>query len=149
MGGGILDTARLSSLRSSVFDRMLDSGMSEATEGRIRVDDLEPEVLAKVLEYLDTDKVNNLGNLTVELLYAGDKYELKGLVKLCACQFQTHITPSNAADILLLADRHQLDDLKQNVMMKIVNDKATFLNNEEFIKKMVASPERLLELFKL
>ena len=37
----------------------------------------------------------------------------------------------------------------QNVMMKIVSDKAGFMSNEDFKKKMLASPEMLLELFNL
>ena len=37
----------------------------------------------------------------------------------------------------------------QNVMMKIVSDKAGFLTKKMFKKKMLASPEMLLELFKL
>ena len=66
---------------------------------------------------------------TAELLYAADKYDLDelvtistffdqwsesdGQVKLCALQFRAEVTPDTAADILLLADRHSLHQLKQ------------------------------------
>ena len=75
-------------------------------------------------------------NYTAELLYAADKYDLGELVnistcccriqsirgcelrsndqvKLCARHFRAEVTPDNAADILLLADRHCLAQLKQ------------------------------------
>ena len=76
-------------------------------------------------------------NYTAELLYAADKYELNDLVniftfavrlnqsreisnlhtqvKLCARQFRSEVNPDTAADILLLADRHSLAQLKQVV----------------------------------
>ena len=34
-------------------------------------------------------------------------------VKLCARQFKTEINPDTAAEVLLLADRHCLESLKQ------------------------------------
>ena len=34
-------------------------------------------------------------------------------VKMCARQFRSEVTPDTAADILLLADRHCLAQLKQ------------------------------------
>ena len=34
-------------------------------------------------------------------------------VKLCARQFKTEINPDTAAEVLLLADRHCLENLKQ------------------------------------
>lgn len=134
--------------RSAVFDRMLDSGMPEVQEGRVVVDDLQPEVLDKLLEYVYTGEVEAMEEDISELLYAGDKYQITGLVKLCARQFHTHVTTSTAADILLLADRHHLVDLKQMVMMTILSDKATFLADPEFTRKMT-SPELLLELLAL
>ena len=83
-------------------------------------------------------------------------------VKLCAAHFRADVTPDTAAAILLLADRHCLDQLKQvhclynlrnvvsskkqhqcmytgiihnstqEVMVKIVAEKAKYLANPDF-----------------
>ena len=40
--------------RSEVFDKMLNSNMSEAEGGEVVVEDIEPEVLQKVVEFMYT-----------------------------------------------------------------------------------------------
>ena len=44
----------ISLFRSEVFDRMLDSNMSEAEGGEVVVEDMDPDVLEKVVEYIYT-----------------------------------------------------------------------------------------------
>ena len=91
--------------------------------------------LFKKFQSISPQKVDN-ENYAAELLYAADKYDLGKLVnistsccriqsirgcelrsndqvKLCARHFRAEVTPDNAADILLLADRHCLAQLKQ------------------------------------
>ena len=70
------------SLRSPVLDRMLEVDMEEAAQGCIVIKDMEAEVLEKVLEYVYTGEVEEVGDRLAELLYAGDKYQLTGLVSL-------------------------------------------------------------------
>ena len=96
-------------------------------------------------------------DFTAELLYAADKYELGTLVisivsifqsnkpaifrplffmmgncnspqvKLCARHFRSELTPENAADILLLADRHGLTQLK-----RVSNEKRFLIKRPSF-----------------
>jgi len=52
--------------------------------------------------------------------------------------------PATVADILVLADRHNIQDLKQVVMKRILSDKARFMGDPEFKEKM--NKDLLLEL---
>ena len=94
------------------------------------MNDLEPKLQAKVLEYLYKGKVAILGKYSAKLLCAGNKHEVAELGKRCDSHFEASITPANAVDSLQLADRHQLADLKGNVMMVILSDKNSFLVNK-------------------
>jgi len=89
---------------SVVFDRMLDQNMQEAQMGEVDIFDVDPDTLKQMLEFIYTEQVED-ETYTAELLYAADKYELGELVKLCARHFRAEVTPENAADILLLAER--------------------------------------------
>ena len=74
------------SCRSDVFARMLESNMKEAQSGVVNITELEPEVLERVIEFIYTDRVEEgwAGGrgpgLVNQLLYAADKYNLRGLV---------------------------------------------------------------------
>merc|ERR1719319_2033874 len=98
---------------------MLEVDMEEAAQGCIVVKDMEAEVLEKVLEFVYTGEVEEVGDRLAELLYAGDKYQLTSLVHLCAHGLQ--------------ADRHSLTRLKQVAMRRIVADKQAFLADPKFL----------------
>jgi len=67
--------------RSSVFKRMLAGGWDEAKEGEATVEDVEPEVLGMVLEFIYSGEVTAMEGRAKELLYAADKYGLEDLVR--------------------------------------------------------------------
>jgi len=135
-------------VRSAVFDRMFDQNMMEAQTGEVDISDVDPETLKLMLEFIYSGQVED-ENYTAELLYAADKYELSGLVNLCANQFKSEVTPDTAAGIILLADRHCLTQLKQEVMMKIVAEKTRYLASPEFKSQMEKDPGLLMELFSM
>ena len=151
------------SLRSPVFDRMLEVDMEEAAQGCIIVKDMEAEVLEKVLEFVYTGEVEEVGDRLAELLYAGDKYQLTGLVSLtitspscpqvhlCAHGLQADLATENTVDVLVLADRHSLTRLKRvqmqtKMQMQI---KVTFMNRSDFypqvaMRRIVADKQAFL-----
>ena len=67
--------------RSAVFERMLAQGWDEAKNGEATVDDVEPEVLGMMLEFIYSGEVVSMEGRADELLYAADKYGLEGLVR--------------------------------------------------------------------
>ena len=84
---------------------------------------------------------------------------------MCAGHLQEEITPATAPDILALADRHNVLRLKQvptehksningqnlifafqEVIERILCDKAKFMVDPEFKEKMRRQPDMLMEL---
>ena len=52
-------------------------------------------------------------------------------------------------DILIVADRHGLEDFKKAGMQRIIQNKTKFLNDKECTDKMIQAPHLMLELLKL
>jgi len=122
--------------------------MYNSCQGEVEISDVDPGTLKHLLEFIYTGQVEGAA-YTPELLYAADKYEIHALVKLCAHQLKREITPETAAEVLLLADRHSLNALKQEVMMKVLAEKTRYLASPEFNNQIKKSPSLLIELLSL
>lgn len=67
---------------------------------------------------------------------------MKGLFKKCINRFgQEDVTPSNAVDILLIADRHRFDKLKKRVFAWIKAERQIYMEDEVFTREMRRHPE--------
>ncbi|CAL1281776.1 unnamed protein product [Larinioides sclopetarius] len=99
--------------RSPVFERMLTSDMKERNTSCIEVDDLGDDVVQQLLLFLYSDTVQNLQwEMATQLYYAADKYEVGRLKAVCSSFLVEHLSPTNAGELLLLADTHSDADLK-------------------------------------
>ncbi|XP_044575295.1 speckle-type POZ protein-like A [Cotesia glomerata] len=117
--------------RSSVFEAMFSHDMKENKENEVTIPDIDPEVFKKVLDYIYTDRVDDLISFAEKLLEAADKYQLQGLKNLCECSLSKTLTPGNAVKILILADRHYAKPLKEFAIDFITNNWVKFKNTEE------------------
>ena len=112
-----------------MFERMLKTDMVEAQTGEVVTQDIEEKTMEKMLEFIYTGEIENMGNQLEMLMYAADYYEIQGLVsegreefflielfqiQVCKSALsQEDVTPKNATKILLLAERHRLNELKK------------------------------------
>ena len=112
-----------------MFERMLKTDMVEAQTGEVVTYDIEEKTMEKLLEFIYTGEIDNMDDQLEMLLYAADYYEIQGLVsegreefflielfqiQVCKSALsQEDVTPRNATNILLLAKRHTLNELKK------------------------------------
>jgi len=130
-----------------VFDRMLMGNMAEARTGVMEVPDMKPEALARFLEFVYTGAVEDVGEHLQQLLYAGDKYEVDGLVHMCSQHIDNiEVKPETAAGILALVDRHNLTSIKQGVIQKILDKKDDYLADTMFLREIKSQPGLLVLL---
>ena len=108
---------------------MLKTDMVEAKTGEVVTQDIEEKTMEKLLEFIYTGEIDNMDDQLEMLLYAADYYEIQGLVsegreefflielfqiQVCKSALsQEDVTPRNATNILLLAERHTLNELKK------------------------------------
>jgi len=107
--------------RSPVFRAMLtaSSDTAEVRQGKAEVTDATPAAMAKLLEFIYTDKVDDLGQSTCELsevFAAADKYGLDELRSLAERALAACLNTDDAAEILILAYLHEAKWLKSRVM---------------------------------
>lgn len=137
--------------RSPVFKRMLTADMLEARTREVEIEDIEVETMEKLLEFLYSGEIEVMGDQLENLFYAADKYAVMGLFKICINLFgENDVTPSNAVDILLIADRHSHDrplrKLKKRVFAWIKAERQRYMDDAIFTREMKRHPELMAEL---
>jgi len=136
--------------RSAVFSRMFDADMKEATSGLVEIDDVEPDIIEAMVEYIYTGEATKQVEDLPQLVYVGDKYELKGLVEFCFQKFNLHQDDDKLVmEMLFLADKHSLNKFKDLAMKKILMDKAKFISDKDFMSRIEKNPQILVEFFKV
>ena len=59
---------------------MFQSDMVEAHEGVVKIEDIEEETVEKMLEFVYSGEISDIGGQLENLFYAADKYQIEGLV---------------------------------------------------------------------
>ena len=61
---------------------MFQSDMVEAHEGVVKIEDIEEEAVEKMLEFVYSGEISDIGGQLENLFHAADKYQIEGLVCL-------------------------------------------------------------------
>lgn len=105
------------SCRNPVFKAMFEHDMKEKVNNTVVIEDIEPEVFRKMLQFIYTAKVKNIKQIDAHsLLIAADKYSIEGLKSLCEEVIFNNLTINNAVKILKFADDYNATKLKKNVI---------------------------------
>ncbi|XP_065205294.1 protein roadkill-like isoform X5 [Planococcus citri] len=129
--------------RSPVFAAMFRHEMMESQQSIVTIDDVKEEVMDEILKYIYTGKCENVDELGNELLEAADKYALDRLKIICGEMLLKTLTIDNASDVLVLADRRGMNDLKCEVI-KFVVPKFTDVLNTDAWKRFLSSNSELV-----
>ncbi|GIY78581.1 TD and POZ domain-containing protein 5 [Caerostris extrusa] len=119
--------------RSPVFKAMFTCDMQETARNALDISDSDADTVKRMLLYVYTDTLDHPDGDSVEkLCFAADKYEILCLKKKCALLLESDLCESNACRILLLADRHQDEYLKETVCRFISKFRSPILQSEEW-----------------
>jgi speckle-type POZ protein len=124
--------------RSPVFAAMFSNRTLENTTNIIDINDLHPNTIQSMLEYIYTGKVNDIKKSTVELYRCADKYQLEDLRLQAEMALMNSLSIDTSAEILLLADQHHSTDLKSRVIQFIVNGNLKAITQTDGWHKYVA-----------
>eukprot|EP00092_Neocalanus_flemingeri_P017952 GFUD01019426.1.p1 GENE.GFUD01019426.1~~GFUD01019426.1.p1 ORF type:complete len:373 (+),score=87.58 GFUD01019426.1:79-1197(+) len=134
--------------RSAVLNKMFLQKMKEATTRKLMIEDVGKDTVDVFLEYLYTGEIKKKVANESELIYIADKYLVTGLLELCFHKLP-EVDEDRVVDILILADRHNLEDFKKVAIRRIMMNKAELFKDEEFVEKMKMSPHLLVELVQM
>ena len=117
------------SSRSAYFATMFKQDMRENREKRVVIDDISPEAVAGLLDFIYTDSVPNIYSMAPELLSAAHKYNMPRLMLLCEETMVSNLKIDNAAQCYQLADlydtKHLLSAVKKFIIKNLKGVKAT------------------------
>ena len=134
--------------RSPVFSAMLTHDMEENRSGRIEIKDLDVDTMDSMLSYIYSGKIGNMDGKEEMLLAAGEKYNLPGLKALCEDALSRVMNIDNALDMLLVADLHKAENVKDLALKFIVENAQEIVSQDDCSKKLEKFPSILLDMFK-
>ena len=79
---------------------MLFQRTTENQTGRVQVPDIESETMKILLKYVYTDSITK-NEISMDLFYAADKYDLKQLSLLCEKVLKSSFSTESVIDILI------------------------------------------------
>merc|ERR1719186_819045 len=133
--------------RSTVLDTMFQNKMKETGGRSMCVEDVGPDTMAAVLEYMYPGELAMEVDNIKELIYIADKYEMEELLKICF-QKLPEIGDDMIVDFLFMADKHNFVEYRKAAMARIYADKDKFMKDREFLEKLREVPDLMLELLK-
>lgn len=102
---------------SEVFEAMFAQESScEVISNEVKITDIDPDTLDKVLNFVYTDKLQDLDGLAMNLIYAAEKYNLQNLKILAIHRAIQQINVVNVSQALILGDRVHSKILKEAAM---------------------------------
>jgi len=129
--------------RSPVFARMLAGEMTEASTGIINIQDVEPDTLWLLCEFIYSGSLKDASvwedaEAAGALLQASAKYEVHGLVRLCAAKVATLLTVDSVAEWLTLASQigPQAETLRARCLQFVASNLAEVQVTEGWMRLM-------------
>ena len=112
------------SCRSEVFKTIIrNKSLTEkqAAVMEINENDFNSQAMEQILFYIYHGNVQDIEMINTDLLRAADKYEVVGLMDICAKYLESNLSLENALDVLVAAE--------------LTNQKALFESAAKFVKE--------------
>ncbi|GFY60564.1 hypothetical protein TNIN_231131 [Trichonephila inaurata madagascariensis] len=121
---------------SPKFEAMFET-LKQKGEGGVDIPDLDDDTVHHMLLNVYTDGLKDLEwENALKVYSAADKYEILSLKKKCSRLFEESICPSNVCEILILADKHHDNDLKEIAQKFALKHEEDVFNSKEWIHFM-------------
>ena len=109
--------------QSAFFETCLEERWKkEGNENRIDMLDVPGDIMDAILTYMYTGKVTDIDNTAYDLLPKANKYQLEGLKSKCEEALIKTLSSESVIDILLMADVHNAQKLKESCMLFIAKN---------------------------
>ena len=113
----------------------------------ISIEETLPSIMDHVIKYIYTGNVAISKDNLVDLTIAGQKFELAGLIGECFECFKNQNDFDNATDVLIMSEKHGLENFKKAALNKIIQNRGLLIGDRDFREKMLNHPEILLQLY--
>ncbi|KAL4002321.1 BTB/POZ domain family protein [Acanthocheilonema viteae] len=122
------------SARSPFFQAMFrDQHNQESLSGEVNLEDITPETMACVLEYIYSDNCSESSKRTIEILAAADRFCLDRLKNLCQEALVRDLSPNNFCERLRAADMYNASILKWKILNLLQKHRNYIIDNEDWV----------------
>jgi len=133
--------------RFPYFESMMKSGMKEASNSEITINDDDFSSFSEMLKFIYCGRIpKNLKEVADKLLPLADKYQLAYLAKVCEGSMLNNISSENVYNTLVLADKHGCSELKK-ACLKLMNENRDQMEAET-LEKLKDYPSLLIDIVK-
>ena len=135
--------------RSPVFRAMFENEMKESLKNPIEIMDLDLDVFKEMMGFIYTGKAPHLHShsMACDVLPAADKYGLVGLKVLCEDVLCRNLSVKTAAHTLILADLHNIQQLKTEALYFIAFYASVVSETSEWKSMVESNPHLVAEAF--
>ena len=120
---------------------MLTTNMREKINNEIQVDDIKPEVMAELLEFIYIGTASNLDKFAVDLFIAADKYQINSLKDHCEKKIINSLGVENCFSLLIMGD--MLSPSIKKIALKFVVENRERIKNA---KELADYPSLMMEV---
>ena len=133
--------------RSEYFENMFRSDVKENETNKVVVPDMEPQVFRAMLQFVYSGlPPTNLAEIALDLLVAADKYCLDEIKEACSESLCDQITRKNVADVLLVADSINHEELKSRAILVLRGCMHKLTPSGPTMSKLKTNPALMTEL---
>jgi len=133
------------SARSPVFEAMFFSDMVENKSGTVNVEDVDPDVMIEVLQYIYTGCSLNIDKHAKAILGASEKYLIEQLKGCCEDHLSGILDVENCVELLLLGERNNAKDLKKAALVFLTDNMTKFIAGD-WKQKLKDHPVLVMEV---
>ena len=122
------------SARSDVFKAMFQNDMTENRSKKVTVNDIEPEILQEMLQFIYTGVTDEdaLKEKAGELLGAANKYQLELLKSICEDKLCSTLSVSNSIEYLIFGDMYEASKLRRMALRMVADNMVKLVDTEEY-----------------
>ncbi|KAH9363562.1 hypothetical protein HPB48_005905 [Haemaphysalis longicornis] len=133
---------------SPVFATVFEHDSATNGSTRLDVTDTDHAVFRQVLLFIYTGRVVNIDAMAADLLVAADRFSLGHLKSMCETSLLSHLSVSTSAELLVFADTHGAQDLKNHVIEFIVANSTEVMNTSGWKTMARQQPHLVVEIFR-
>ena len=108
--------------QSAFFETGLEERWKKDGAHRVEMLDVPADTMKTILTYMYTGKVENIDKSALDLLPKAEEYQLEGLKVMCEEALSKMLTAETVIDVLVMADTHNAQNLKQSCLTFITKN---------------------------
>jgi len=135
--------------RSWVFRRMLETDMTEKIKGEINIEDVKPDIIKDILDYLSSGLIpDDFDTKAVEMIHVAEKYKLEALIEACENSLVDNLSVDNVINSLITVDLYVPKSGHRQKILDFINSKAPeVIKTKDWINFVQKYPKLVTELY--